>query len=491
MTTNHRFIIRILVALIIAFTGVSCDDHLDDLRENPNAVTSIDDAALFTKAVRSLFQGTTDQSAYRFSGHYGHYFVAGSTARIPDQYGDGFDGQYNDMFTGMYGGVIRHIEEVLQITSNTESKNELRYAMADVIAVLGYAKITDAFGEIPYTEGGKGKSADILQPKYDTQEFIYKDLIDRLSKSIQVIKTADPAMGYPDSDPIFNNNLNLWMRFANSVRLRLAMRLRFADTEFSRQVVSQCANEPLMESNDHNAFMIETEGNGNNWFTYRTGFPSIKMSAKLIEQLQQTNDPRLSVFVEPDGNGAYTGMTNGLNDAAFGSSNFAAKSDMGIALSSKDSELYLITAAEVWLLRAEAALAYDNDVARADEFYRSGLETALRQWELDEASINDFMATPQGSLLGVNDEEQIGVQTWLALIPNYFEGWSHIRRTGYPEIPQRTAPDLAKGVTNGILPKRFLYSSFELSANNNNVMEAISRQGDNKIDTAVWWDIKD
>lgn len=491
MKINNRIITKISVALLIVITGASCEDHLDDLRDNPNAVTSVDDAALFTKAVRSLFQGTSDQSAYRFSGHYGHYFVAGSTARIPDQYGDGFDAQYNEMFTGMYGGVIRHIEEVLQITSEGEAKNELRYAMANVIAVLGYAKITDAFGEIPYTQGGKGKTEDILQPKYDTQEFIYKDLITRLTQSIQVIKTADPVSGYANSDPVFNNDLNKWVRFANSIRLRLAMRLRYADNAFSKQTAAQCLNEPLMETNDHDAFMVETEGNGNNWYTYRTGFPSIKMSTKLIDQLQQTNDPRLSVFVEQDVNGQYSGMTNGLNDAAFGNSNFAARSDMGIALSSKDSKLYMITSAEVWLLRAEAALAYNNDPVQANEWYRKGIETALKQWGIASDMVNNFMASPEASLSGVNDEEQIGVQTWLALIPNYFEGWSHIRRTGYPQIPERTGSDLARGATNGIMPKRFLYSSFELSSNNDNVSEAISRQGDNKIDTAVWWDQKD
>lgn len=491
MKNKYRIINSIITALILGFMAISCDNHLDDLRENPNAVTAIDDAALFTKAVRSLFLGTTDQSVYRFSGHYGHYFVAGSTARIPDQYGDGFDAQYNEMFTGMYGGVIRHIEEVLEITGSGDTANKVRYAMADIIAVLGYAKITDAFGEIPYVEGGKGKTQDIMQPKYDTQEFIYKDLVARLTESIEILTSANPALGYPGSDPVFDNDFDKWVRFANSIRLRLGMRLRYADNTYSRTVVSQCLNDPFIETNLHNATMIQTEGNGNPWYNYRTGFPSIKMSAKLTDQLQQTGDPRLSVFVSIDGNGNYTGMTNGLNDAAFGNSDFAARSDMGTALSSRDSELYVMNAAEVWFLRAEAALVYDQEPAEANDYYRKGIETALGQWNIASDVIADFMASPTASLTGSGDEEQIGTQLWLAFIPNYFEGWSHIRRTGYPEIAQRTEPDLAKGVTDGILPKRFLYSSFELSSNSDHVTEAISRQGDNKIDTAVWWDQND
>ncbi len=488
MKYKDHILQKIAIALVIATLLFSCENRLEDLYDNPNAVTSIDDAALFTNAVRSLFLETTSQSASRFAGHYGHYFVAGSTARIPDQYGDGFDVNYNEMFTGLYGGTIRHIEEVIEITSAPETQNSVRHAMAEVIAVLGYAKITDAYGDIPYTQGGKGKTEGILQPAYDTQESIYKDLILRLSASIPVLQGADPSLGYPESDPVFGNDMNKWVRFANSVRLRLAMRLRFADNELSQATVTQCLSAPLMEENDHNAFIVQTEGNGNPWFNNRTGFPSIKMSVRLIDQLQATGDPRLPVFVSPDANGAYTGMVNGLDDTAFGNSNFAAKSNIGVPLSSPDSKIYMITAAETWLLRAEAALAYDSNPAGANELYRKGVQVALAQWDLDQAQIADFMGSPTGSLQGINDEEQIGIQMWLALIPNYFEGWSHIRRTGYPVIPVRTAENLSRGVTDGVLPKRFLYSSFELSSNTGNVETAISKQGPNKIDTPMWWD---
>ena len=487
---NHiQYTIRkTVVVAVIGMLFLSCEKHLEDLYENPNAVTTIDDSALFTKAVRSLFQGTTDQASARFAGMHAHYYVAGSTWRAPDQYGDGHDGAYNSFLSDGYQGTIRHIEEVLQLTTTEGSTNNVRNAMANIIAVLGYAKITDAFGDVPYTEGGKGKSEDIIQPKYDSQQSIYSDLIARLTTSIAILKTADPALGYPGSDPIFDNDLNQWVRFANSVRLRLAMRLRFADSGLSQSTVAQCLSEPLMEEPEHDAFMIETEGTGNAWFNRRTGFPSIKMSTMLIDQLQGTSDPRLSVFVSQDGNGQYSGITNGLTDLAFGNSDFANKSDMGLALSSSDSKLYMITAAEVWLLRAEAALVYDNDPIAANTYFRKGIETSLRQWDVSDMDIATFMATAAATLAGINDEEQIGTQMWVALVPNYFESWSHLRRTGYPVIPVRTAAELHPGVTNGMMPTRFIYSSFELGSNSANVQEAISRQGANKIDTQIWWD---
>lgn len=488
MKTLQNIIRKIVVVSFIGIVSISCEEHLDDLYDNPNAVTTIDDSALFTKAVRSLFQSTTDQASSRFAGQLAHCYVAGSTWRSPDQYGDGFDDDYNGIMNGFYGGTIRHIEEVLVLTAAEGTQNNVRNAMAHIVAVVGYAKITDAFGDIPYSEGGKGKSGDILQPKYDTQESIYKDMINRLTNSIAILKTADPALGYPSSDPIFDNDLQKWVRFANSIRLRLAMRLRYADAGLSQSTVAQCFSEPLMETPEHDAFMIETEGTGNAWFIRRTGFPSIKMSVTMIDQLQGTADPRLSVFVSQDENGQYSGIVNGLTDAAFGGSNFANLSDMGLALSSSESKLYVITAAEVWLLRAEAALAYDNNQVAANTLFRTGLETSLNQWEVDATEIAAFMASPTATLGGINDEEQIGVQLWLAITPNFFESWSHIRRTGYPMIPVRTNENLSKGATNGVMPSRFNYSSFEQGSNSSNVQEAIARQGANKIDTPVWWD---
>ena len=492
MKTLYTFSTRFLGLLGMAFILVSCQDSLDDIRDNPNGVTHIDDAALFTKAVRSLFLGTTHYSTASYAGQYAHYYVAGSTSRAPDQYTDGFDTDYNGIFTDMYGGVIRHVEEVLEITSAQETSNPVRYAMADIIAVMGYAVITDGYGEIPYTQGGKGKTEDILLPEYDMQDFIYKDMMERLGASIAVLKNADPSMGYPDSDPVFNNDLSKWLRFANSVRLRLAMRVRFADLDLSKQVVAQCLSEPLMEDNSHNAFMIETEGQGNAWYSRKIGFPSIKMSVKMIDQLQNSTDPRLPVFVAKNGDGIYAGQLNGLTDAAFGNSQFDTKSNMGDAISSPSSKLYLMTAAETYFLLAEIELAYNNDPDAANDKFRMGIQTSFDQWEVDPDAANSFMSSSTAELMGTSDEmeEQIGTQMWIALTPNYYEGWSHIKRTGYPVIEQRTDENLNPGVTNGFMPKRFLYSSFELSSNNANVNEAINRQGPNKIDTPVWWDKK-
>jgi len=480
---------RLLMIIILGIIMISCQKKLDDLRINPNTVTSVDDAALFATGARSLFLETTDESVSRFIGQHTHYFVAGGDYRKPDLYGDGFDTYYEGMMYGVYGGVVRHIEEVMMMTSTGDAKNDTRYSMATIFYVLGFQKLTDLYGDIPYTEGGKGKLG-IIQPKYDTQEFIYKDLIDRLTASIDVLKTADPASGYGVSDFIYADDFEKWVRFANSTRLRLAMRLRNADQEYSRTIVNLCLQDPLMETSDHDATMIETEGYGNRWYDKKMNYPGIKMSDMLVTQLLSTNDPRLEGFVDKDIDGGYSGQLNGLSDQEFGSSNWPDRSDIGVALASQDSKHYLMTATETWFLRAEAALVYQNDEVKANEYYRKGIETSLNQWLVEETAAIAFLDSPLATLTGsmTDKEKQIGIQMWIGIIPNYVESWAHMRRTGYPVIEQRTDPKLDPGVTNGYMPIRFKYSSFELSTNGENTQKAIDRQGPNAITTPVWWD---
>jgi hypothetical protein len=212
----------------------------------------------------------------------------------------------------------------------------------------------------------------------------------------------------------------------------------------------------------------------------------------MIDQLVSTNDPRLTAFVEKDNNGSYTGILNGLTDTDYANNQTGAKSNIGPALSSLNSRLYIIAAAESWFLRAEAALVYDNDPAKAATHFKMGIETSLKQWGADTSAISTFTTVQVAAFNATSiagKEEMIGVQLWVALTPNFFESWSHVRRTGYPKEASKTrSSDLSLGVTNGVLPTRFLYPLFEFSTNGTNVAAAVANQGPNKINTPLWWD---
>jgi hypothetical protein len=472
----------------------SCDEKMEEMNTNPLALSEISDEYLFTNAIRQSFGKVED--ILRFASQYSHIYVTNSEMRAADSYLD-FHTQdlYKFMYNQAYINQLRMINEVLIITGEGERRNPVRYAIADIVAVLNYAQITDQWGDIPYFEGAMG-SKGILNPPYDRQQEIYHDLIQRLKNSISVLKSADPSVAYPGADPIYQNDLSKWIRFANSLRLRLAMRVRFAEPAFSSQVITDCMADPFIELNDQN-FELEHEESDNQelynpWYDLRK-VQNWKMSKKFTDWLKSTSDPRLEIFVDTNSYGEYNGVPNGLTDQAVSQIDWTTYSNPRPGLYSKDMSQYLMCASEVWFLRAEAAL-FGLSPGDPEVFYRQGIITDMQRWNVPLPVIDNYLSSiAEATLSGDNENKfrQIATQMWIAFVPNFNEAWSNIRRTGYPEIPQRSNPQIySLGVTNGFLPKRFKYSSAEYLNNNSNVNEAVKTQGPDLIDTPVWWDIR-
>lgn len=493
--------LKYLLALSALFVGlVSCDKQMEEMNTNPLALSKLPDEYLFTTAVRETFgTGFSVISPYhlRFSSQYAHIYVSNTENRSADAYQD-FHTQdiYKDMFNTTYVGALRYINEVIIMTSEGERKNPVRNAMAQVVAVISYALATDCWGAVPYFQGAMGTKG-ILYPSYDKQEVIYPDLISRLKQAIDVLKTADPQNGFPGADPVYNNDLTKWVRFANSLRLRLAMRVRFVDPAGSAKVITECMAEPFIESNDQNFELTHQDSESselyNPWFDLRK-YQNFKMSEKFTSWLIATNDPRLEILVEPNSKGERKGVLNGMNDQASSLLIWNDFSNPMPVLYSKTLSQFLMCASEAWFLRAEAALfnLADGD---AGQFYKNGITCNMQRWKVDPALIRNFIdSEPEATLNGTQENQfrQIGTQLWIAFIPNFTEAWTNIRRTGYPVIPQRTDLTIyALGATNGILPKRFRYPSNEYLNNLENVNQAVSQQGPDAISTPVWWDVRD
>lgn len=112
---------------------------------------------------------------------------------------------------------------------------------------------------------------------------------------------------------------------------------------------------------------------------------------------------------------------------------------------------------------------------------------------VSQEDIDDYLTNAtSANLSGTQEEkfEQICTQLWISFMSNEFEGWSNIRRTGYPKIPVRTEPMFSIGVTNGEMPSRLKYPSSEVNINNENYLKAINEQGPDEITTPLWWDVR-
>ncbi len=494
----------ILAILMMLLTITACDKRWEEMNTDPNRISTLPDEYLFTSAVYGTFHGPIDRLDVDFGGQYSHIWVSSNWVREADKYidinaqGDIAERVYNSI----YEGPIRNINEVLMLTgSGGAFEDEVRYAQACVIAVLNFSRLADLFGDIPYSEGGMGKY-DILRPKYDSQSEIYSDMVSKLKECVTVLKNAaDDKVYASNEDLIYAGNRENWVRFANSLRLRLAMRARNADPSKYNAVINECLAEPLIETNLQNAKLdCFDSDNGeiyNPWNDYYISISSstyvLNWSEKFINTLKESNDPRLPFFSSQNKNGQYVGMPNGLNDEYYAAWSRANSAVPTAEFFAKNQPMFLMTASEIWLLRAELALDGIGS-GNANDLFQTGISLAMSQWKIDETGIQNFISTEkEATLYGDlnNSKKQIATQLWISFVPNAFESWSTIRRTGYPEIPVRTSETLSKGVTNGVMPSRILYPyTVEKAVNGENLQQAITNMGGDKIDIKLWWSKK-
>ncbi len=490
--------IFLLIPVLLFFTG--CDKRFEDLNTNPNGITekNVDPAYLFATGARNcLRSGAAGGYGYKIASQMAHYYVGVNNDHIIDQFFQDLSGSsYESLYDSEYQSKLKYYIEVMKLTGpGAEKENPLQYAVSDILAVLSYARLTDAYGSIPYFEGGFGNITGELSPKYDKQEVIYPDMLRRLGEDIEVLKQADGTVDLHGQDPIYNNDSDKWLRLANSLRFRLAMRMRHVDPTTAQPVITECLANPLMEQNEHNLVQYNVDGDNSALFSpwYNSfRFWNFRMSDKIITQLVSTNDPRLYIYAKPTSDGTYKGMINGLTDDEFGDAVQKEYSFPGEYLVGRGAPLYLMTAAEIAFLQAECAL-FGLGGSDANGHYRRGIELALRRVGVPEDSITTFMASPIATLSGTQEEqfEQIGTQLWVAFAPNFHEAFTYMRRTGYPVIPNRDGVITSLGDTDGELPSRILYPLSERLRNSANVEDAISQMPEGDVLTErLWWDVR-
>ncbi len=489
----------IFVLLLVLGLGSSCDDNFEVVNTNPNALTEIDPEYLFSNGTFQTLRGSCNlRSQFPFGSQYGHYYVGHNNAMFIDRYYDYFESQeYQTTFDDFYYGPIRLLEEAMRLTeAGGEAENEVRYSMARMMAIVNYARLADLWGSIPYQEGGKGQTG-IVSPVYDPLESIYTTMMDQIEAIISVLKEADPAMAFPDADPLFQNDLDKWERFANSFRLRLAMRARFAASDIAEPIIRECLDGPLIEENSQNAWYenqdTEVSELSNPIYSHYD-YWQWGMSEFFVENLKAIEDPRLEVFVAPNDTGGFVGIPNGLEDQKLAEwGDWSSVSKPTDTLIGRAAPIYQMAAAEIWFLRAEAAL-FGIAPGDANALYQEGIRKSFEQWTVSQEVSDAYLSgADYASLSGTEEEmfEQISTQMWISFMSNELEGYANIRRTGYPVIEKRKAPDYSVGVTNGVLPTRLKYPISETNINQANNQKALEEQGPNAITTPLWWDVRD
>ena len=480
---------------MIALSFVACTKDFEDDLIDPKNPTSVPAAMLFANAQRNMVDQITTPNVN--SGIFRLLSQQWANTTYPEE------SRYdlvtrnipqNFWFT-MYRDVLMDFREASKIiaadkTLNTTVK-ENQLAVTEVMEVYAWSVLVNTFGDIPYTEA---LNPEIIYPKYDDDRAIYNDLFTRLDAAIAKLSnpTNAAAGSFGSSDLIYGGNVGRWVKFANSLKLKLGMTVADVDAQRAAKAVSEAAPNVFASAADNAVFKYTaTTPNVNPVWTnlVQSGRNDFVPANTLVDVMNNLNDPRRAAYFTLH-NGAYVGGIYGNNNT------YANFSKVNPAITAPDVPALLLSYDEVQFYLAEAAARGYITGVPADHF-RMAITASMKYWGMTDAQIADYFTQPEvaadlaalATSTGTLTERQrqaIGVQKWIALYNRGFEAWTEFRRLDYPQLK---APVDYRALFN-IVPVRYPYPPTEKTLNNANVTAAGTAIGGDAATTRIFWDVR-
>ncbi len=496
-------------------TATACEKDFEDINSNPNQPEQVSADLLLPDIIR--------RSVNEMSGetwNYGNILMQ-YTSKIQFTNEDRYDwGPRNDPWSAFYDE-LRDLNNMVEIATENEQNNTLGIAL--VMKSWMYHILTDAYGDIPYSEATKGKSDANYFPAYNPQEEVYQGITADLEQANNLLGTSNEQV---NGDILYDGDLSKWKKFANSLQLRIDMRLsdRIDPSAAMNKILNDPDTYPIFEDNNDQAALTYLQAAPNQWplYTTRSGsFDEIRMSTTMEAALKERNDPRLLVYYQPTNDSGepfvgteedYAGVPNGLadeaalkyspsGDPAKGGSNFISRVGLmfsclacnpntqpnaaeGMIMSYAELQFILAEAAEKGFIGGEAATFYQNGIQASFDYFD---ERVPASYGIEVTPGSDYFTQTEVVYAGSQEEklQKIGTQKWIALFFNGLEAWFDWRRTGIPEITP--GPD---NVNNDRIPVRYGYPTSEQLYNGDSYAAAVARQGQDTYNTRVWWDVE-
>ena len=437
---------------------------------------------------------------------------------------------YNNVNTGTYSMVDSWNNQIWLVPSSKvldpwvmmkkkgfEAKYSDLYAMSLIFKTFAGHRLVDIFGPIPYSL--YGTASDV---KFDSEEEAYNTFFKELSSAVTTLKAAEQAN--PTADLIryakfdksrYGGNYATWIKVANTLRLRLAMRISNVNPSKAKTEAEAAVNDSggLLTSKEGSFEM--TTGTIHPLVTITSAWQETRVNAALESILGGYNDPRLAVYALPSTDPILQGKFKGMRSGQV----FNTKSYLGFSQVNFGSNPFvkLMDVAESYFLLSEGALKGWNMGGTAKSFYEQGIRISFGSNKVGgvEEYLSNNTATPMPYIDPLNNDnnmppitsitvqwnesdtqekkmERIITQKWIALYPEGQEAWSEFRRTGYPKLYPVKENNSNGDVPIGKFIKRIPYPSAITNSSKAGVSEAVSKHldGKDKMFTPIWWDIK-
>ena len=428
------------------------------------------------------------------------------------------ESRMNYAYQNLYSKLFRSWNSIYKYTKDSEDPADKQVeALVNVVKVAGWLRATDAFGPIVYTKAGDGDIA----PKLDKQEVVYKAMMADLHNSAKTLSQATSKI-LPTYDAIYDGNAQNWARLANSLLLRMAVRVHFKDEALAREYITKALDSQyggVIENESQEAKIQSTEKMPlmNSMLPMVVDYKEARLGATIWAYLSGYSDPRLSAYFSE---GTYRGEsgfyalppTNNIaKKEGTNTAEYAARPKVDA-----NSPLYWFRASETYFLKAEADL-YGFITEDVQSLYEAGVTQSFKE---NGVALGNYLTsenkpidvryatlkynTPYSSTISTGNVspkwstsagkekqlQQIITQKYLALYPNAMEAWTEYRRTGYPYLlkpADRSAYSRINGEATMIVPERFRFSPQEYGTNPNMSEVPSLLEGEDQGATRLWW----
>ena len=535
---KYNFISKYIIPCTLILFATSCKKNFEEYNTS-NLAVDINMETTFKHIQMGVynFSGGGDPNSYQLqqnlnSDCYSGYFMS----QINFASGNNnlnyalVSGWNTEPFKVGYLDIMRYINILKQ--QSVDTKYPGLWAIAQILKVEAMHRVTDIYGPIPYSKVGPLTDGATGVP-YDSQKDVYNNFftdLDAATASLKAFIASGKSLPFDFSkmDLVYGSNAGTefenWLRFANSLRLRLAMRIVKVDpgtAKLQGQKALDPASGGIITDNTQIVKVSVPNGNFSNPLVFITqNWANICIGASIQTYMSGYNDPRIGKYMDKSTDAASNGQYKGIR---IGSDVGAFKYEKYSTLNFKDgSPSYtlktapvLMTAAEVYFLRSEAALRdWSNAGGTAQALYEQGVQTSFAQWGVSAATyLADATSTPAAYVDPLNavnnaavpstitikwDEsagneqklERIITQKWIANFPEGQEAWSEFRRTGYPKLLPVVKNNSAGSISTTVQIRRLPFSQNEYSTNRTEVQKAVSMlSGPDNGGTRLWWDL--
>jgi len=388
--------------------------------------------------------------------------------------------------------VIRDLKEAKSLIAADKLLNvdvqANQIAQAEILEVMAWSNLVNTFGNVPYTQ-----AMDIsnVQPKYDDAATIYSDLLVRLDAALGKLKVS--AIGLGTADVIYNGDISKWIKFGNSLKLRLGLILADKDPAKAKAIVEAAATNVITSAAENARFPYTTSPPNNNpistaanaGLTNRTDYVGAK---PFVDKLNALNDPRRAGFFTAVG-GNFVGGNYGFTNSF---SNYSSMSKKVIAY---DFEALFMDYSETEFALAEAKARGFNVPGTAEGHYNNAVAASIVYWGGSATDAATYLARPDVAYATASADykETIGTQKWIALYNRGFESWTEWRRLDFPKLvpPSAATAPPGESVPPGLtIPVRIIYPISEQTQNGAARAAAAAAIGGDLVTTKLWWDVK-